>query len=63
MKVEQISKWIVDNESQYSPCQRKRLQINKEECYNAPCTVGLKMEISYLALNTEIYMGICLEMS
>lgn len=68
INIEQMSKWIVDNESWFSHWQRKELQTNKEECYNTPCSVGLEMEISILiqlllGINTEMHIGICLEMS
>lgn len=46
IKVEQMSKRVVYNESQFSHSQTEKLQVSKEECCNAHCSFGLEMKIS-----------------
>lgn len=57
-KVEQISKCIVDNERWISYCERKKLQIRKEECVEwiLWCWIALRDSVGTLFfLNTHIY--------
>lgn len=52
------SEWGVDNMSQLSHCQGKKLQISKAEGWNAPCGAGLELEIMVWT-HTLFNTGIC----
>ena len=45
-RLEQLSKCIIDNESQVSHWQRRKLQVRKGGGWTEPCGIGLESELS-----------------